>query len=48
VRRAEPENDRLDIAWRDLEPAHVLDETVRGDSGVEQEAMLLSGACGRE
>ena len=48
VKVAVAEDDRLDIAWRELESAHVLDETVRGDSGVEQEAMLLPGASGRD
>src|ERR1700760_2910811 len=48
VEVAVAEDDRLQIAWRELEATHVLDQTVRGDAGVEQEAMLLSGAGGRD
>ena len=39
------EHDRLDLSRRDLEPAHVLDDTGRRDAGVEEDRPLA--AAGR-
>ena len=36
------EHDRLDLSRRELEPAHVLDNTVRRDAGIEEDRPLAT------